>query len=315
MDFANDPSALLSKETLAAAENSYGIGGIPSFGGNLAFGILFGILLAAQLGLGLYYSQWKFMLNWACALILSCLGYAGRIWFHFDIESSQAFMMQSICLNISARFVLSGMYFVMSKFVYVYGEQFTFVKPSLSSIVLIITDVIAVVLQSVGNVLMIKGQWNVGRSLLLFGLALQIFTIFVFQVIWYSFCLKISKTDKPFMQEYESIRNRKQFPLLFPIFSLAILCLFVRSIYRLIKTVEGWNSSLFNNETDFFCLDALMILLAVVALTIYYPGFAFGKGTKIRSAASLAKAVHDDEKSSFSTKNGKSPFRLKLAIF
>jgi len=61
--------------------------------GNAIYAAIFGILLVAQLGLGIKYRTWGFMVGMACGLILEVVGYVGRIMIHNDPFDFNAFIM------------------------------------------------------------------------------------------------------------------------------------------------------------------------------------------------------------------------------
>lgn len=56
---------------------------------------------------------------------------------------------------------------------------------------------------------------------------------------------------------------------------IAVLAVFVRCCYRLAELVAGWAGYLIIHENYFIILDALMMAIATVTLTIFHPGWAF----------------------------------------
>jgi hypothetical protein len=58
--------------------------------------------------------------------------------------------------------------------------------------------------------------------------------------------------------------------------SLATLCIFIRSIFRVAELSGGFKGSLANNEVSFMILDGTMVIIACITLTVMHPGFAFG---------------------------------------
>lgn len=63
---------------------------LPTLAGNAVYAAAFGLLLIAQLGLGIKYKTWGFMVGMICGLILEVVGYAGRIMMHgnpFDFNN------------------------------------------------------------------------------------------------------------------------------------------------------------------------------------------------------------------------------------
>jgi hypothetical protein len=58
--------------------------------GNATYAALLGILMLLQIGLGIWYRTWGFMIGMASGLLLEVIGYAGRIMLHnnpFDFNN------------------------------------------------------------------------------------------------------------------------------------------------------------------------------------------------------------------------------------
>lgn len=72
--------------SLSCAQVKY----LPTLAGNVVYAAAFGLLLIAQLRLGIKYKTWGFMVGMLCGLILEVVGYAGRIMLHenpFDFNN------------------------------------------------------------------------------------------------------------------------------------------------------------------------------------------------------------------------------------
>lgn len=65
----------------------------PTLAGNAVYAAAFGLLLIAQLGLGIKYKTWGFMVGMTCGLILEVVGYAGRIMLHDNPFNFNNFIM------------------------------------------------------------------------------------------------------------------------------------------------------------------------------------------------------------------------------
>lgn len=85
------PNYLCTLDTCCLAQSSFLYR--PSYGGNLTFAIVFGVALLPQLGLGVYYKTWGFMVGMLCGLILEVLGYAARIMLHNNPFDKNAFLI------------------------------------------------------------------------------------------------------------------------------------------------------------------------------------------------------------------------------
>lgn len=66
---------------------------IPTLSGNAAYMAIFIVILLLQLGLGVRYRVWGFLVGMFCGLLLEVLGYAGRIQIHTNPFDSNAFLM------------------------------------------------------------------------------------------------------------------------------------------------------------------------------------------------------------------------------
>lgn len=64
-----------------------------TYGGNLFFAILFGVTILPQLGLGIYYKTWGFMVGMVIGLILEVLGYVARVQLHDNPFNGDAFLL------------------------------------------------------------------------------------------------------------------------------------------------------------------------------------------------------------------------------
>jgi hypothetical protein len=65
----------------------------PNYGWNLAFAILFGVFIPFQLGLGVRYKSWGFMVGMVMGLILEVLGYISRVMLHDNPFDDSAFLL------------------------------------------------------------------------------------------------------------------------------------------------------------------------------------------------------------------------------
>ena len=66
---------------------------IPTLVGNTVYAAAFGILLIVQIGLGIKYKTWGFMVGMICGLLIEVVGYAGRILLHYNPFNFNNFIM------------------------------------------------------------------------------------------------------------------------------------------------------------------------------------------------------------------------------
>lgn len=256
----------------------------PSFGGNLAISIIFGVLCGINFILCRYYKQKWFLSCWFIGLTLECLGYAGRCWSAKNLDNNKAFAMQLLCITIAPRFFMAGIYFLVAQVTIIHGEQFSLLKPMQYSLIFIISDMIAIILQATGaGIATSSNAISVTRGvkIMLAGLCFQIASIVLFQCFWNYFTYNIWKSykaygDSEFEPQYAILRAKKIYAPYVCAISLTVIFIFIRSCYRVAKLSNGWLSRLAYDETYDMILEALMMLLACSLLTILHPGIVYG---------------------------------------
>lgn len=63
---------------------------LPTVAGNATYAAAFGLLLIVQLGLGIKYKIWGFLVGMTCGIVIEIVGYVGRIMLHnnpFDFNN------------------------------------------------------------------------------------------------------------------------------------------------------------------------------------------------------------------------------------
>lgn len=75
----------------------------PNVAGNIIFLAVFAILLVAQIGVGIMFRTWSFMVAMVAGLILEVVGYSGRLLLHNNPFSFDAFLMWVTVLSINTQ--------------------------------------------------------------------------------------------------------------------------------------------------------------------------------------------------------------------
>lgn len=65
----------------------------PTYAGNLAYLVIFALLLVLQTGLGAWYRTWGFLVGMICGLLLEVLGYVGRLKLNKNPFEFDAFLL------------------------------------------------------------------------------------------------------------------------------------------------------------------------------------------------------------------------------
>lgn len=86
------PQYLCTLET-CCLEHQATIRYLPTLVGNSTYIGIFALILVLQIGLGIRYSTWGFLVGMFCGLLLEILGYAGRVQMHSNPFNMNPFLM------------------------------------------------------------------------------------------------------------------------------------------------------------------------------------------------------------------------------
>ncbi|KAK2746850.1 hypothetical protein FQN57_002892 [Myotisia sp. PD_48] len=252
----------------------------PSLAANAA---LLAVFAASGIVHGLQLTFWRY-LSFSIPMILGCLteviGYVGRIMLADDPFTLNGFLIQICCLTIAPAFYSASIYFCLADIIRVFGEESSWLKAHHYAWIFIPADVISLILQGTGGGMASVASQNnshddSGTYIMIAGLAFQVFTLFVFNVLTISF---IWRTMNSRSRKEKELGAKPKLPisnsrlLMFAIpFALAIITIFARCIYRVAELSEGWEGELIHDEASFIALEGVMIAIATVCLNIAHP--------------------------------------------
>ncbi|KAJ5730640.1 uncharacterized protein N7483_005148 [Penicillium malachiteum] len=232
--------------TLECPVSATTYGYYPNLGGNAFFTAFFGVMGVAQVGLGVYYRTWTFMVALGIGALMEMAGYIGRILMHSNPWNEGAFKLQIVCLVLAPTFVAAGVYLTLKHIVLNLGPEHSKLNPRLFTWIFISCDIGSLILQAAGGgVAAAAGNTNqallrAGDDIIIAGIAFQVLTI------------------------------RMRLIIIAEIF--AYFTVLIRCIYRIPEMAGGWGSALMQKENEFLVLDGMMIALATLAYSLFHPG-------------------------------------------
>lgn len=147
--------------------------------------------------------------------------------------------------------------------------------------IFIVCDVVATIIQVAGAA-MIGVAYSNGKDpttpnhILLAGLAFQVFSFFVFIVLYVSFVWRSRHATTREFKTYATATF------------VATLAVYLRTIFRLAETAEGLMHDLSTHEVYFGCLEFLPIIVAVYVFVWWHPGKWFTAQRRARRGLSSA---------------------------
>jgi hypothetical protein len=110
------------------------------------------------------------------------------------------------------------------------------------------------------------------------GLSCQVVSLFIFACACGEFALRCYKNPQSWSTTHAQLYNSKLWRAFLFGLALATLTIFVRSTYRVAELQAGFNGPLANDQPTFMVLEAAMVSIAALCITILHPGWCF-KGT------------------------------------
>ncbi|KID97256.1 RTA-like protein, partial [Metarhizium majus ARSEF 297] len=217
----------------------------PSQSGNLAYLIIFTIVLLAQSVLGIIYRTWGFSIAMVLGLVLEVIGYVGRLQMHNDPFKMDPFRIYLICLTIGPAFLSAAIYLSLSRLIEAHSAYLARFAPRTYTIIFVTCDVVSLVLQATGGALAASnGDSNLkqtGVNVMIAGLSFQVASLLTFIILSVDFWWRLRGTNGVYEQKASELRNSTMFNAFPWATGIATIAIFIRSVYRLAELQEGFS--------------------------------------------------------------------------
>lgn len=251
------------------------------------------------------------------------LGYVGRIMLYNNPFDGIGFQIQICCLIISPAFISAGMYLTLKHAVISFGESWSRFKPAMYTYMFIAGDLVSLVLQGAGGGIAATADpgelQDIGTNLMvsdcisvaahhgtqtehelirlqIAGVVFQVFVLATFGYLCTEYALRTYFRRDQLKPEANALLHKASFRFFVFAIVIAYLGMFIRCVYRIPELTGGWGSELMRNETDFIILEGAMIVMSVLVLTVFHPGFCFpALGNTIRKKQDLSAEKSTDE--------------------
>ncbi|KAF9734367.1 hypothetical protein PMIN03_004677 [Paraphaeosphaeria minitans] len=275
----------------------------PSLGWNAFFAAAFGLAFILQLGLGIRYKTWTYMIGVGLGCLGELIGYIGRIQMHNNPYDNNGFTIQIVLLIFSPAFLAAGIYLTLKHIVINFGEQWSRLRPNWYTYIFIACDITSLVLQSAGGALAATADDNdqktldAGTDIMIGGIIFQVVVLAIFAAIVLEYSLRTYRRRDQLSPEALALWASSRFRLFAGAVVVAYFGILVRCIYRIPELLGGWANDIMRNEPEFIVLEGIMILVTVVAQTAFHPGWFFPAlgGTLFGRKKGGAKSVSESE--------------------
>lgn len=208
-------------------------------------------------------------------LFCEFVGYIARVMAHDNITDRTTYIVQTLLILVGPPFFSASIYMVFGKIVtrVLHNEDFLLIRARFITKICVIGDVISLFLQAIGGIVVSgaeddEDRFNLGKNIILFGLAVQIIFFGFFFVIELSYYIRLLRNLNS--SEYNTrVVNQdiRRFPNRFNNWKTILEVLFscsgfilIRSAYRVVEFTQSSGGYISTHEWVLYVFDGLMML-------------------------------------------------------
>jgi hypothetical protein len=225
-----------------------------------------------------------------------------------DPFDHNGFIIQICCLIISPAFISGGIYLTLKHIVINFGQQWSRLSPVWYTRIFITGDIFSLVLQGAGGGLASTADdgsdlQDVGTNLMIAGVIVQVVILVVFGYFLTEYTIRTYRRREQLSTESMKLFHATSFRCFVVAIIVAYLGILVRCVYRIPELTGGWGSELMRNEVEFIVLEGVMIVISVIFLTVFHPGYCFpALGNTIGKNKVNRKSLEDSDIEMMSTR-------------
>ncbi|KAK3616474.1 hypothetical protein LTR56_024723 [Elasticomyces elasticus] len=263
----------------------------PSLGAAIAATLIFAVLTSVHLWL-LVKAKTRYFVPFLIGGIFQTLGYAGRIWSHFDQDALGGFIMQAILILVAPALFAASIYMILGRLIRVlHAEHLSLIPIKWITRIFVTGDVIAFTLQAAGGGTQSGGSlemYDLGEKIIIAGLFIQIIVFGFFVATSARFHTRIVKSPTSVSANGRIAWTRH----LYVLYATSALIL-VRSIFRVVEYLQGNDGYLISHEVFIYVMDALLMAAVMAAFALWYMAdLQQNEGTKY-SGIGLSGSMRD----------------------
>lgn len=219
------------------------------------------------------------MIPFFIGILLEVIGFTARAFSCKNPETLMPFVIQSVCILIGPTLILASTYMIFCEFARsLDAESYSKVPLSYLSKVFVTGDIVSLFVQVCGGGLQVvqsESLQKLARVLVILGVIVQLLFFTGFCYVLLRFIMKIrsnpTKVSNTLELSFPNIGNWKHGLM---VLGLSCILLMVRSVFRCVEMIEGYNGQLQSGEVYLFTLDTAMVLVTIsLHLTFNWTGY------------------------------------------
>ncbi|KAI5922577.1 rta1 domain protein [Camillea tinctor] len=300
------------------------LGYYPNLGVNAFLAAGFGVCIIGLIVTGVWKRTWGYSVALTAGCVLEFAGYIARVQLSSNPWNSSAFQTQICAIILAPTLICISVYLTLKHIVLSLSSSSSSARtlsrlpPRLYPLVFVPADVSCLILQAIGGGLAASaGADNpalllAGDRVIIAGIALQCVVLAVFGAMCADYYVRVRRWLRGEGEEQERADARRTWEDgRFRLFCCAVVgayCgILIRCIYRIAEMAGGWGNPIMQDEPSFIVLEGFMILIPVILLTAFPPGFLFpamaereaqrfrskGKRNKVNKGEKAAEATEE----------------------
>ncbi|KAG8927882.1 hypothetical protein FRC03_011467 [Tulasnella sp. 419] len=250
---------------------------------------LFSLTAIGHLGQSLYYKiYWLIPTMVACALC-ETIGWSGRLWSSKNPALRDPFLMQITTTIIAPSFMTAAMFIILGQIISFVGTEYSRLKPRTYSIIFITADVLALTIQAAGGGIASSAEDDDphgaerGAQIMVGGIIVQMAAVTIYALLALEYFIRVYQNrplrprspaaDGPTFEKAAMSTVTPKIRLMIIGLAISTVFIYVRSVYRTIELLDGWNGSIISNQLLFNLLDGMPIVVAMFSLNVFHPGY------------------------------------------
>ncbi|KAI8990402.1 RTA1-domain-containing protein [Trametes punicea] len=264
---------------------------------------LFALATVIHAGQALRSRLWWLFVTACFAGVGEVIGWVARLESSDSPYSLNPFIIQITTTIIAPTPLIAASFIILGEIIQRMGPDYSRLNSKWYTIIFLSCDLIALIVQAVGGAkasIAVK-QGNdpgPGGHIMLAGVVFQLAALVVYVALASEFLLRFAY-DHPFNRATGAPARaehvEKKIKFMIAGLALEAVFLFIRSIYRTAELTEGWRGKIITTETYFNVFDAAMIVLAMVTLSLFHPGYLLGHASAWKAHRSLSQEDQESD--------------------
>ncbi|KAJ5131231.1 uncharacterized protein N7515_007270 [Penicillium bovifimosum] len=263
--------------------NIYGYN--PSLPAAVIFIVLFAATTAYH-GYQLTKTRCWYFIPFVVGGIFQVIGYICRAASHDNFTGIPLYAMQTLFILLAPPLYAASIYMILGRTVtYLHAESLSLVPVKWMTKIFVTGDVLSFLLQCAGGGLMSTGSsmHETGSNVTIGGLIIQLLFFGFFVIVTTVFHARINRQPTSKSQADRDLtrgdgwKRRNWVTILVGLYLVSILIL-VRSIFRLVEYIQGYDGYIMTHEVFMYVFDAVLMWLAMVVMNVYHPAEILGDG-------------------------------------